>query len=128
MPLAVDLTGGQAHESTRCEPLVQALLDEWPDMLPRWLAGDKAYSARRIRDWLAERWIEPVIARQKAERAPGDEADFDRDTYSRRNVVERCIGWLKECRALATRFEKLAVDFLGTVRLAIILRYLRLLD
>ena len=77
---------------------------------------------------MAERWVEPVIPRQKAERAPGDHADFDRATYKRRGGIECCIGWLKECRALATRFERLAVNFLGTVRLAIILRYLRLLD
>lgn len=128
MPLIVDLTPGQAHESTRCEPLVQRLLDDWPDVLPRWLAGDKAYTARRIRQWLADRWIDPVIAKQKGERVPGDAADFDRETYRRRGVIECCIGWLKECRALATRFDKLAVNFLGTVRLAIILRYLRLLD
>jgi transposase len=128
VPLAVDLTPGQTHESTRCEPLVQALLDEWPDVLPRWLAGDKAYSAKRIRAWLAARWIEPIIARQKSERTLGDENDFDHETYRRRGVIECCIGWLKECRALATRFEKLAVNFMGTVRLAIILRYLRLLD
>ena len=128
MPLTVGLTPGQQHESTRCEPLVQALLADWPDVLPRWLAGDKAYTAKRIRAWLAERWIEPVIARQTSERVPGDENDFDRETYRRRGVIECCIGWLKECRAVATRFEKLAVNFMGTVRLAIILRYLRLLD
>lgn len=128
MPPAVDLTPGQARESTRCEPLAQALLEDWPDVLPRWLAGDKAYNAKRIRAWLAERWIEPVVARQKSERVAGDEDDFDRETYRRRGVIECCIGWLKERRALATRFEKLAVNFLGTVRLAIILRYLRLLD
>ena len=128
VPLVADLTPGQAHESTRCEPLVQALLDDWPGVLPRWLAGDKAYSAKRIRQWLAERWIEPVIAKQKGERVPGDENDFDKATYRRRGVIEQCIGWLKECRALATRFEKLAVNFLGTIRLAMILRYLRLLD
>ena len=84
--------------------------------------------AGRIRAWLADRWIDPVIARQKSERVPGDEADFDKVTYRRRNVVERCVGWLKESRALATRFEKLATNFVGTVRLAMILRYLRILD
>jgi transposase len=119
---------GQAHESTRCEPLVQALLKNRPGVLPKWLAGDKGYTARRIREWLKARRIEPVIARQKAERVPGDENDFDRQTYRRRNVVERCIGWLKDCRTLATRFEKLAVNYLGIVHLAMIQRYLRLLD
>lgn len=128
VPLIAELMPGQQHESTRCEPLVQALLSNRPGVLPKWLAGDKGYTARRIREWLMARKIEPVIARQKAERVPGDENDFDRQTYRRRNVVERCIGWLKECRAMATRFEKLAVNFLGTVRLAMIQRYLRLLD
>ena len=70
-----------------------------------------------------------MIARQKSERVPGDEAEFDREAYRRRRgVIECCIGWLKECRARATRFDKLAVNYMGTVRLAIILRYLRLLD
>lgn len=128
MPLIVRLTPGQSHESVQCEPLVQALLDEWPDVLPQKLAGDKGYSAGRIRDFLEDLWIEPVIARKSPERTPGDDEQFDKVTYRRRSVIECCIGWLKECRALATRFEKLAVNFLGTVRLAFILRYLRLLD
>lgn len=128
VPLAVDLTAGQRHESTRCEPLVQSVLDDWPDVLPMQVCGDKGYSAPRIRRFLQERWIEPVIARRDDEREAGDEEKFDRATYRRRSVIECCIGWLKECRALATRYEKLATNFLGTIRLALIERYLRLLD
>ena len=41
--------------------------------------------------------------------------------------MERCLGWLKECRAGATRYEKLALNYLGLVNLAMIERYLRLL-
>lgn len=44
----------------------------------------------------------------------------------RRNVIERCVGWLKEARAVATRYEKLAVHYLGILKLAMIRRYLRL--
>lgn len=124
----MDLSAGQAHESTRCEPLVQSVLDEWPDVLPMKLAGDKGYSYPRIREFLEDRGIEAVIAKRDDQRNQGDQETFDRESYRRRCVIERCIGWLKECRALATRFEKLAVNFLGTVRLAIIERYLRLLD
>ena len=43
-------------------------------------------------------------------------------------MVEQCVGWLKEFRRIGTRYEKLAVNFLGMIRLAIIARYLRLLD
>ena len=124
----MDLTPGQAHESTRCEPRVRRLLEERPDVLPQWLAEDKAYSAGRIRAWLTDQWIEPVIAKRKDERAPGDDKEFDHATYRRRGVIECRIGWLKERRALATRFEKLAVNLLRTIRLAMILRYMRLLD
>ena len=51
---------------------------------------------------------------------------FDKTAYRQRNVIERCVGWLKECRRLATRFEKKAVNFLGMVKLAMISRCLRL--
>lgn len=51
---------------------------------------------------------------------------FDKAAYRQRNVIERCVGWLKECRRLATRFEKKAVNFLGMVKLAMISRCLRL--
>jgi transposase len=39
--------------------------------------------------------------------------------------VEQCVGWLKENRAVGTRFDKLAVNYLATVQLAVIRRYLR---
>jgi transposase len=58
---------------------------------------------------------------------PGRPISYNADHYRGRNVVERCVGWLKECRALATRYEKLALNYLGLVKLAMIERYLRLL-
>jgi len=94
---------------------------------PRRLAGDKAYSNRRIRRWLGRRKIGAVIARpddQRARLGERAEASFDREQYRRRNVVERLIGWLKECRRVATRYEKLAVNFLAMLQLALIARYL----
>ena len=53
---------------------------------------------------------------------------FDKRAYRRRSVIECCIGWLKECRRIGTRFEKLAVSFLAMIKLALIGRYLRILD
>jgi transposase len=123
--LDVELTAGQQHESTRCEPLVQQALDQPFVIPPDKLAGDKGYSAGRIRRWLQERGIQDVIARRKDERRPGDEEAFDRESYRRRNIIERCIGWLKECRAVATRYDKLGTNYLGTLRLAIIRLFLR---
>jgi transposase len=53
---------------------------------------------------------------------------FDRDRYRERNIIERVVGWLKESRRLATRYEKLAVNFLAMVKLAMRQRCLRVLD
>lgn len=91
---------------------------------PRAVSGDKGYSYRSVRTWLAERSIKAVIPTRSNQRT----LSLDRALYRRRNVVERCIGWLKECRRVATRYEKLAVHFLAMVKLAMIQRCLRLLD
>ena len=50
---------------------------------------------------------------------------LDKTLYARRNAVERLIGWLKEHRSLATRFDKTAASFLAMVKLACIRRLLR---
>ena len=51
---------------------------------------------------------------------------FDRQAYRDRNIVERLIGWLKECRRIFSRFEKTAKNFGGMIKMAFIQRYLRL--
>lgn len=95
---------------------------------PERVAGDKGYSYRRVRDWLRNHKIVPVIPHRDDERRKmkGPPPAFDKAAYRQRNVIERCVGWLKECRRLATRFEKKAVNFLGMVKLAMIGRCLRL--
>lgn len=99
-----------------------------PRKRPKRLAGDKGYSAKRIRVWLRAHGIQAVIPRKENESCRHDlRATFDGDTYRRRAVVEQCVGWMKECRRIGTRFEKLAVNFHGMLQLAIIHRYLKLL-
>jgi transposase len=51
---------------------------------------------------------------------------FDKRSYRRRNVIERSIGWLKECRRLSTRHEKLAVNYKAMVQLAFFSRILKM--
>lgn len=95
---------------------------------PKKLAADKGYSVRRLRDWLKERRITPVIPHKENEAARWDaRVKFDREAYRGRAVVEQCVGWLKEYRRIGTRFEKLAVHFHGMLQLAMIRRYLKLL-
>ena len=99
-----------------------------PKRRPARVAGDRGYSYSRIRRWLRRHRIEAVIPLrldQKVHRR-GHPPKFDRDAYRRRNVIERCVGWLKECRRVATRFEKLAVNFLAVIKVAILQRYLKI--
>ena len=136
-PLAIEVTAGQVHESTRAESVVgQAIATligrrrkaRRRRHKPRQLAGDKAYSVPRLRDWLAGQRIEPVVPHKDNEHARHDPTVwFDRIAYRGRCVVEQCVGWLKEFRRIGTRFEKLAVNFHGMLQLAMIHRYLRLL-
>ena len=136
-PLAIEVTAGQVHESTRAESVIgQAVARRIGRRRkrrkrrhrPRKLAGDKGYSVQRVRDWLRRQRIKPVIPHKENEAARHNpRARFDRDAYRGRAVVEQCVGWLKEYRRIGTRFEKLAVNYHGMLQLAIIRRYLRLL-
>lgn len=124
---------GQAHESTQFEAVLNSVRIAQPRGRPRCrpkrLAADRAYSNQRIRHWLRHHRITAVIPPKKQRGRPkaGRPVTYNADHYRGRNVVERCIGWLKECRSVGTRFEKLAVNYLMLVKLAMIERYLRLL-
>jgi transposase len=39
-------------------------------------------------------------------------------------VIERAVGWLKERRRIATRYEKLAIQYLAMLYVGLIERYL----
>jgi transposase len=125
------VTAGQWHESTQAERVLDKVrIPSWrgrPRCRPLKLAGDRGYSYPRVRRWLRRHGVKAVIPRRKDQRPDDGRVQFDRATYKRRAVVEQCVGWLKEGRAVGTRFDKLAVNYLATVKLAMIQRYLRLL-
>ena len=50
---------------------------------------------------------------------PRDE-HFDKASYRQRRIVEQVVGWYKEYRALSTRYEKLAVNYVALWLVAII--------
>ena len=117
------MTAGQVHDSVQFESVVATCITSRNDQKPQRLAADKGYSASRIRDWLRGMGIDAVIPHKSNEH--GAQAAFDAATYRRRSVVEQCVGWLKDYRRIGTRFEKLAVQFMGMLQLAIIRRCLR---
>jgi len=134
VPLAVEVTAGQVHESTQVEAVMAQIAIPQrlgrPRKRPGKLAGDRAYRCKRVRDWLWKYGIKPVIPRKENEKqrpGPTTAAAFDKAAYRGRSIIENCVGWIKECRRIATRFEKLAVNYLAMLKLAMIERYLRLL-
>lgn len=126
------MTAGQVHESTALDTLLvqvdRTLFDAQGDPVP-WplaLAGDKGYRADWIDEYLLDLEIQPVIPSKANEDRQSRPVAFEREQYRLRNIVERLIGWLKECRRVLTRFEKTAVNFVGMIKMAFIHRYLRL--
>ena len=104
------LTPGQAHDLTCAESIIE---DADPDAL----IGDKAYDADPFVETLTEREITPVIP-PKENRKTKRGCDFA--LYRERNLVERFFNLLKHFRAIATRYDKLARNFLAGVQLAAI--------
>lgn len=132
-PLHVELSGGQRHESVLLESVLEGVDTKLRDPAgnpvawPAALAGDKAYRAKWIDDYLQELGIRPVIPSWENEDRDARPVEFDREAYRRRNIVERVIGWLKESRRVSSRYEKTAKNFVGMLKLAFIKRYLRLI-
>jgi transposase len=89
---------------------------------PRRLVGDKGYSYPRIRRWCRQRRVKAVIPTRKNQPR---EKRFDKQTYKRRNIIERVVGWYKEYRRLGTRYEKLAVNYVALWLVAIMEKALR---
>jgi transposase len=79
------------------------------------LIADKAYDTNQLRRLLAERAVEAVIP-SIARRKPL--IPHDRETYRQRNLIERMFGRLKDFRRVATRYDKLARNFLAGILLA----------
>lgn len=81
---------------------------------PRRLIADKAYDADSFRNWLKRRRIKAVIPSNATRNTP---YPLDRIAYRRRNVIERMFGKLKNWRRIATRYDRLARNYLAALAL-----------
>jgi len=79
------------------------------------LIGDKAYDTNPFRRLLAEQSTEAVIPSIMRRKPP---IPHDVVVYRQRNLIERMFGRLKDYRRVATRYDKLARNFLATVVIA----------
>lgn len=98
------------------------MLDKVPNIGEFFLA-DKGYDSDEFRGKIAERNSEPVIPGRKNRKV---KIEYDREVYGARHLVENAFCNLKQFRAVATRYDKLARNFMGMVTMASIMIWARL--
>jgi transposase len=108
-PLVLALTPGQAADIK----MLPVMLDALPPAEE--LLADKAYDSDKVRADLLERGTRPVIPNKDDRKFLHP---FDRKRYKKRNAIERMFCRLKDFRRIATRYDKLARNYLAALCLA----------
>ena len=107
-PVRFFLSGGQEHDLVGADALI-------PGMEAQTLIADKAYDAdARVLEPLAAAGKTAVIP-PKANRLVARQ--YDRTLYKARHLIENFFAKIKQFRAIATRYDKTARNFLGAVHL-----------
>lgn len=137
-PLALLVTPGRRADCTQFIPVLDKIRvprvgSGRPRRLPDSVSADRAYSNSKIRTYLRRRGIshaipekrDTIAARERRGSRGGRPPGFDTQRYAARNTVERAVNKLKQFRAVATRYDKRAYVYLGTVTAAAVLIWLR---
>ena len=107
-PTGFHLTPGQAHDLVGADAV-------WPDLQADALLADKAYDAEeRVIQPLQQAGTVPVIPSRSNRTAP---RPYDVDLYKARHLIENFFAKLKQFRAIATRYDKRARNFLAAIHL-----------
>ena len=86
------------------------------------IIADKGYDADHLIDAAVATGAEIVIPPRRNRKV---RRFYDRELYKERNVIERFFNKLKQFRRVATRYDKLLVNFMGFVKLAAIAIWLK---
>jgi transposase len=108
-PLSFHLTPGQACDLDGSDLLL-------PKLTAQTILADKGYDAdKRVTEVLIAQGKTVVIPSKSNRITP---RDYDKDLYKSRHLIENFFAKLKQYRAIATRYDKRSVNFLGAIYLA----------
>lgn len=104
--LALLLTGGEAHDCPPAQRLIRRTRSA------KTLLGDRAYDSAALRGWLHGRGTTPVIPNKSNRKLP---FRFNKQAYKWRHRIENAFCRLKDFRRIATRYDRLARNYLASV-------------
>ena len=107
-PVKITLSPGQEADINHAKPLLEG-------SNPKKVLADKAYDSDDFVATIEEQGAEAVIPPRSNRK---EQREYDKEAYKERNLVERFINKIKNCRRVATRYDKTATSFLGFVLLA----------
>jgi putative transposase len=76
------------------------------------MLGDRAYDSAELRNWLGQRGTTAVIPNKCNRKKP---FRFNKQAYKQRHRIENAFCRLKDFRRIATRYDRLARNFLASV-------------
>ena len=104
--LSILLSGGEAHDCPPAQRLIRRT------KAARKLLGDKAYDSAELRRWLKARGTKAVVPNRSNRKQP---FSFDKRSYKQRHRIENAFCRLKDFRRIATRYDRLARNFLASI-------------
>lgn len=115
LPVRFELGPGQQNDIVPACALVR-------DLHANQVLADRAYDADSLHDLILEQGGEPVIPPRRHRRY---QHRYDKIAYRQRWGIEGFFAKLKQWRRIATRYDKLAANFLGFIKLASIMLWLK---
>jgi transposase len=109
------LTGGERHDITQAEQLIENFAAEY-------VIADKGYDSESFVLKLKERDSEAVIPSRSNHKV---QREIDKHLYKERHLIENQIGKLKHFRRVFSRFDKLAKNYLSFIYFASTVVWLR---